>query len=214
MTRRRMLLADQLFLTAHDDVTGKPRQRPRAIALGLAAALLGELMLLEKISTAGDGLVLAITRYAPQDALMHAVLDQLAGEREAHNLRTWIAFLGQSATDWVAARLERTGHVRHTEVRRLLRTEPRWVPTDMSVAATPGALLRHHLNHRQPLEPPEIVLAGLVEAIGLTSLVLWGVPSRTVEYRDWCLSTLPTPLQELIAETTAAVAAAVLSHRS
>jgi Golgi phosphoprotein 3 GPP34 len=209
---RRLFLGDQLFLAAHDDVTGKPRQRRRAIALGLAAAMLGELMLLEKVTVEG-GLVVPVARYAPQDALAHAVLDQLAGEREAHGLRTWIAYLGQSATQRVAERLERQGHLRQVEIRRLLRVQPRWVPTDMSTAATPAALLRHHLNHQQPLEIPEIVLAGLVDAVGLSPAVLWAVPARTLEYRDWCLSTLAAPLRQLIAETTAAVAAAVLSQQ-
>jgi Golgi phosphoprotein 3 GPP34 len=208
----RLPLADQLFLAAHDDVTGKPRQHRHAIALGLAGALVGELLLLERIDIQGD-VVVATAPYAPQDALAHAVLDHIAREREPHALRTWIAYLGQSATKRVAARLERKALVRQVEVRRLLRTEPRWMPTDMSTAATPGALLRHHLDHRQPLEIGEIVLAGLVEAVGLSPVVLWAVPSRTLEYRDWCLSTLAPPLRELIAETTAAVGAAVLSHR-
>jgi hypothetical protein len=35
-----------------------------------------------------------------------------------------------------------------------------------------------------------------------------------LEYRDWCVSGLPAPLQELIAETTAAVGNAVLTHRA
>jgi Golgi phosphoprotein 3 GPP34 len=209
---RRLPLADQLFLAAHDDVTGRPRQRPRAIGLGLAGALLGELMLAGKITVEG-GLMVPTAGYAPPDALAHAVLDQLTAERERHGVRTWIAYLGQSATQRVAARLERKGHVREVEVRRLLRVEVRWAPTDMSTAATPGALLRHHLDHRQPLEIGEIALAGLVEAIGLSPVVLWGVQSRTVEYRDWCVSTLAAPLRALIAETTAAVGAAVLSHR-
>ena len=39
------MLADQYFLIAHEDRTGRSRLHPRATGLGLAAALLGELML-------------------------------------------------------------------------------------------------------------------------------------------------------------------------
>jgi hypothetical protein len=38
-------LADDLYLMAHHEVTGKPYLQPRAAGLGLAGALLAELML-------------------------------------------------------------------------------------------------------------------------------------------------------------------------
>jgi hypothetical protein len=208
------LLADEVFLAAHDDVTGKPRQHPRAIGLGLAGALLGELMLFGRVTTR-DGLVVVVaSRQPPPDALAHTVLDHLTGEQQPHGLRTWLAFLSQTATERVGARLERAGHVTRTESRRLLKVESRWVPADMSAAAMPSALLRHRLQREDPLDLQAATFAGLVEATGLSQTVLWGVTARTVEYRDWCVSGLPAPLQELIAETTAAVGNAVLTHRA
>ncbi len=38
-------LADDLYLVAHHEITGKPHLQPRALGLGVAAGLLGELML-------------------------------------------------------------------------------------------------------------------------------------------------------------------------
>ena len=38
-------LADDLYLLAHHEITGKPHLQPRAVGLGLAGALLAELML-------------------------------------------------------------------------------------------------------------------------------------------------------------------------
>ena len=38
-------LADDLYLMAHHELTGKPHLQPRAVGLGLAGGLLGELML-------------------------------------------------------------------------------------------------------------------------------------------------------------------------
>ncbi len=208
-----LLLADDFFLTAHHDVTGKPRTAGRAIGLGLAGALLAELMLAGRITTEA-GLVVVTSRQPPQDALAHTVLDQLSGERQRHNLRTWLAYLAQTATERVGARLERAGWVTRLQSRRFLKTEVRWVPVDMTAAATPGALLRLQIQREHPLDVPEIVLAGLVDAAGLNQIVLWGVTPRTVQYRDSCVANLAPPLRELLAETKAAVGNTVLTHRA
>jgi Golgi phosphoprotein 3 (GPP34) len=211
--RPRLLVADELFLAAHHDQTGKPRAATRAISLGLAGGLLGELMLFGRITTR-DETVLVVDHRAPADALAHTVLDHLTAERSPWPLRTWINFLGQSAAERVASRLERAGHLRQVESRRLLRTETHWLPTDSTTAVTPGLLLRHHLQNEKPLTVPDAVLAGLIEASGLSHAVLWGTTSRTAQYRDWCVSALTSPLRELIAETSAAVGNAVLTHRA
>jgi hypothetical protein len=100
------------------------------------------------------------------------------------------------------------------ETRRLLRSAVRWVPADMSVAATPSALLRHQLQYEKPLEVPDAVLAGLVDAAGLDQAVLWGMTTRTMQFRDWCVASLAQPLRELITETKAVAGNAVLTHRA
>ena len=38
-------LADDLYLVAHHEITGRPHLQPRALGLGLAGGLLGELAL-------------------------------------------------------------------------------------------------------------------------------------------------------------------------
>jgi hypothetical protein len=211
--RQRLLLADELFLTAHDDQTGRPRQAPHGTGLGLGGALLGELLLFGHIGLR-DGLVVVVDRRPPADALAHTVLDHLCGEREWHPLRTWIAFLGQTSMEQVAARLERAGHLHREQSRRLFRSQERWAPSDATTAATPGLLLRHQIQNEKPLDMQAAVLAGLVDAAGLSPAVLWGTTSRTAQYRDWCVASLPAPLRELIAETKAAVGNAVLTHRA
>src|SRR5262249_52366927 len=107
----RLLLADELYLAAHDDVSGKPRQAPRAIGLALGAALLGELMLYGRITLGERTVVVVANHQPPRDALAHTILDSLLGERQPHPVRTWITYLAQSATERVAARLERAGHL-------------------------------------------------------------------------------------------------------
>ena len=48
-------LADDLYLMAHHEITGKPHLQPRAVGLGLAGALLAELMLVGTICIRPDG---------------------------------------------------------------------------------------------------------------------------------------------------------------
>ena len=43
-------LADDLYLIAHHELTGRPQLAPRAVGLGLAGALLGELVLAGAVS--------------------------------------------------------------------------------------------------------------------------------------------------------------------
>ena len=64
------MLADQFFLIAHEDRTGKSRLHPRATGLGLAAALLGELVMQGRIR-AVEGELFVVNPEPPGDALAH-----------------------------------------------------------------------------------------------------------------------------------------------
>lgn len=64
-------LADDLYLVAHNDITGKPHLQPRALGLGLA----GELVLRCPIRV-WRGLVIPSGGAAPSDALTHMVLGE------------------------------------------------------------------------------------------------------------------------------------------
>ena len=53
------LLADDLYLMAHNDSTGRPYLQPRATGIGLAGALLAELLLAGGAGISSDGTVTA-----------------------------------------------------------------------------------------------------------------------------------------------------------
>jgi hypothetical protein len=116
-----MLLADDFFLIAHDDRDGRSRLSPKAVELGLAGAMLGELVLEQRIYVEGPRLRI-INRDPPSDALAHTTLATMLGEPQHREVRTWLAYLGQTAVDAVGARLVRTGIVEQQHVRRLLKT--------------------------------------------------------------------------------------------
>lgn len=105
-----MLLADEFFLIALDDRTGRLRLSSKVFGLGAAGALLGELLLEER---EGDRLRV-LSQRPPGDALTHGTLDRLLTETVAHPVRTWLVFLARTATEQVADRLWRNGIVRWT----------------------------------------------------------------------------------------------------
>jgi hypothetical protein len=208
-----VLLSDEFFLLAHDDSSGRPRLHHRAVGLGLAAGLLGELILLGRITADGGG-VAVLDRQPPAEPTAHLVLDQLIVEPAQHPVRIWLAYLAESSTDAVGGRLERAGHVTRTASRRLLRSKVFYVPVDMSTAAMPTVRLRIALSREEQLTQQDALLGGLATATGLGPDLLRGCPPHAAKYLTWAMSMLPTPMRELLAETQAAVGNAVLSHRS
>src|ERR687894_37114 len=124
---RGVVLADQYFLIAHEDRTGRSRLHPRATGLGLAAALLGELILESRIGIA-DGDLLILDRPPPSDALAHDILDLLIAQPRHRDVRTWLAFLSQDAAIRVGERMTRLGQVESVTRRKMLSTTTLYMP--------------------------------------------------------------------------------------
>jgi Golgi phosphoprotein 3 (GPP34) len=98
-------LADDLYLLGHSDISGKPFLQPRATGIGLAGALLAELMLSGHIHVEPEGI--AVARSAPPaDRLAHHILDVVTGEAEDHPVREWLLYIGRTAAEDVARRLD------------------------------------------------------------------------------------------------------------
>ncbi|MFI6762020.1 GPP34 family phosphoprotein [Micromonospora sp. NPDC050417] len=207
-----MLLADEFFLIAHDDAKGRPRLHASATGLGLAAGLLGELLLARRI-VIGGGTVTVVDRRPPDDALAHTVLDQLVGEPGHRSIRTWLMFLGNSAVDSVGERLARAGTVRREETRRMLRTTVIYRPVDMNTAAWPVTRLRASLGRAEPLPTEDVLLLALLAATNLLREVLWGTDPGVQQRLHQLIDGLPPPLSELARHTEAAVGAAILAGR-
>jgi hypothetical protein len=205
------LVADDLYLLAHHDRTGRPLLQPRPLGLGLVGALLAELILGASIGLRYDGVLLAGQTW-PGDDLGRRVRDQIAAEPEPRPLADWLAYLARTAAPDVAARLERAGYL--TRVRSWLPWRPaRLVPADPDWAFGPLLRIRSALDRARPYDPREAVLAGLAVAAGLgyrldQYLTLAG---RSLEE---AVGYLGPELRELIAQTQAAVDSALLSHRT
>jgi hypothetical protein len=208
-------LADDLFLAAHDTVSGKSLLSPATLGLGLASGLLAELILWRRMDLK-DGLLTVVDDRATTDPATTAVLEQLLKEANHRLVRDWIAFLATGvATELVARRLARVGMVHRQEKRGLRGTKVTYVPVDSTAAGWPGARVRTIVGHGEVLEVPDLVLAGLMLATGLDQQVLYTLEARERGYLfDQLRRRLPAMLQELIGHAEAAVGDAVMARRA
>ena len=207
-----VLLADEFFRLAHNDSTGRRRLHGRAIELGLAAALLGELMFERKVA-GQDGQLHLLDPGPPADALAHATLDQLLAQPQHRNLRVWLDFLSRDAYESVAHRLWKAGHVRPEARRVLLRQTVIYVPTDSNAAVWPWARLSTGLIRNEPFSPVDAFLVGLAAVTGLDSDLLDGAPAPARRYMRHLVASAHPSLRELLWHTQAAVGDAVLAYR-
>lgn len=215
------LLADDLYLIAHHEVTGKPYLQPRALGSGLAGGLLAELMttgppavmldrgcLLPVQLPGGD---LAVRRAGFDEPVRRHVLELVASEPTPRPVRDWLMFLGQTAAVEVAGRLERSGFLIRPPSRIPGRSR-RPVPPDSDWAHC--ALLRAHaaLDATRPPASYAALLAGLTFACGLgfrfANLTVG--PTRTV---GEAITVLSPQARELISHVQVATDTTLLSQR-
>ena len=208
-TRR---LADDLYLMAHHETTGRPLLQPRAAGLGLAGALLAELILAGAIEIAAGQVAVAVAAL-PGDGLAGEVLGQVHGEHAQHPAQTWLAVLARTAPAGVARRLEQSGYLTRVSARWPWSGQ-RWVPVDADCAFAPVARIKSALNPSRPATAQGAALAGLAAACGLGSRLALYLPPGSRRRVDEVTRRLDPGLQDLIAQTQAAVDGAVLSHRA
>jgi hypothetical protein len=208
-----LLLADDFFFVAHDSISMKPRLSDRVLRLGLAGALLGEQVLFRRVNLRG-GQIRIVDPTPPRDALAHTVLDHLLAEPGVTSMRDWLRFFAQDAHEKVSQRLIREGHVHVREERRFLRVVTVFEPTMTTRAGWPESRLASWLSAGAALEPPDVVLAGLVAATGLDTYVLANTPPHARPYLQRVVGRLPPSLREVVNQTAAAVGDAVLNART
>jgi hypothetical protein len=204
-------LADDLYLMAHHERTGRPLLAPRAAGLGLAGGLLSELILADAIGICHDDVITGPA--PPDDVLAATVLSQVADEGAPRPVADWLAVLSRTAHDGVARRLEQAGYLVAVEARpwRPLR----WVPSDPDCAFAPVARLKSALDVARPTDADAqtLALAGLAEACGLSSRLTAYLPAGSRSRMEQAARRLDADLREVIARTQATVGAALLAHR-
>jgi len=183
----------------------------------LAAALLGELMVGERI-TAFEGDVYVVSRNPPGDPLTHDLLDLLIAQPQHRELRTWLAFLAQDAAVKVGERLIRAGVLEPVTRRKLMGTQTLYMPMNSNqrnVAAWAPIRLAEILVRRRPMNLSDRVLVGLVVATGLTRHVLWDFQAHrdALVHLPTIVSSLPEDLRQLVEHTEALVGSVLAAGR-
>ena len=211
-----MGLADEFFLIAWDTAgSGAPLLHPRATALGLAGALLGELTLEQRI-TIWRAEVRVTDPRPVADVLGRRVLHEMVSAPEHTDIRTWLAYLAKNSVPEVAARLIDAGLLSRTESRVLWRKNVRYLATNYVKGAWPAVRVEKMLVNGDRLTPADMALAALVEATGLLDSILLDRRDRAVarRYLATFMATIPPPLRDLTGHVRAAVGDAVLSYRA
>jgi len=211
------VLADQYFLIAHEDRTGRSRLHPRATGLGLAAALIGELVLEGRLELI-DGDLHIIDRRPPGDALAHDILSLLIAQPQHREVRTWLAYLSQDAAIRVGERLIRVGAVEPVTRRKMLSTQTLYMPNSAeqrNAAAWAAGRLANLLVRGIEMSVGDRVLAGLVAATGLTRHVLYDFQLHRQAFLQLpsAVGSLPGNLRELIEYTEASVGSVLTAGR-
>jgi hypothetical protein len=211
------VLADQFFLIAHEDRTGRSRLHPRATGLGLAAALLGELILDRRLRVF-EGDLYVESREPPRDALTHEILDLLISQPQHTELRTWLAYLAQDAAMRVGERLTRSGAVEPVIRRKMLSTQTLYMPNNheqRNAAAWAPMRLANMLVRGYAMTVNDRLLAGLVVATGLTRHVLWDFTAHRqgLAYLPSVVASLPDDLRQLTEHTEASVGSVLAAGR-
>jgi len=215
---RQFSVADDLFLCALDDRTGKLAIVHGKLALGLAAGLIAELLLAGTAEIHRHRLVL--TGGVPPDSLTHAIVDLIQTE-PTHAVKKWLDYVAQEMfpIEKVALRLIRAGVITQIEDRHLIRAATiRYPPLgDNTAAYRPVRLARalgelgtYDINVTKP--GADAALAMIAHAIELTDRLLRDAPAQSWKYLEHIhqqvnrtrpdLSDLATSLGELVAEKT------------
>lgn len=204
------LLADDLYLMSHDDVTGRPFLHPRALGLGLAGGLLAELLLSGRLSLR-QGRMVVSDAGAPADILGRCVLGHVLTERQTYSVSDWLAYLARTSITDVAVRLELAGYLIRKPARRPWRAQ-RWVPADPDCAFASLCRARAAVEESRSATVHGVALAGFAVACGLAPRLLSYSVTHDRRRLDHVVAQLAPGLPALIAQTQAAVDSALLSH--
>jgi hypothetical protein len=157
-------LADLWWLMAHDE-RGNPRLGHDHLALGLAAALVGELMIQPPTLVSADCLIADPVVANPMADMVEAAVRGIA-----RPVRVWVEWLAQERHD----RSERDVVSRLTGFGRLVKRGRQLVPVDAITGFAPIGALISAVGTRLPVSDPVRLLAGITLCCGLTPLVATG----------------------------------------
>jgi hypothetical protein len=156
-------------LLAHHEQSGRAKIDEPRVALGLAGAVICELLIEGLVTIAGEQRVFLRSdpRYG-RDAVAQWALAQIDGSDGKLTVGQWVWHLRQESTSRVADRLEQTDAVQF--VKAGLLGGRRAVPVNANIAAAPRVRILHELTTGQ-VDVPTLTLGALAVAIDLDSVI-------------------------------------------
>ncbi|MEV1321282.1 GPP34 family phosphoprotein [Micromonospora arborensis] len=173
----RLPLRDELFLLGHNDDTGQPHIHRTALALGLAGAVLIDLVLAGRIALdandarpAEDRWLRLHTNQPVGDLIADTALASIGFARTAPLLKAWLRGFSDDLYPRTRAGLVTAGILRHTARRRLggLVRADVYLPTNPKWAVVARARLRYLATGQERPDNHTAAFAGLVAVLGLT----------------------------------------------
>ncbi len=195
-------LADLWWLMAHDE-RGNPRLGRDHLALGLSAAVLGELLTQSSALVTGDGLVADPVVAHPLADMMEATARGIV--RPA---RAWVEWLATDHHD----RTTNDVTVRMTGAGWLVLRGRRLIPVDAMTGFTPVGALISALSMQGQVSDVVRLLAGLACCCGLAPLVATGGEDVVWPLQRMAMG-LPKPLHSLVTGLDDAVNSLALRRR-
>jgi hypothetical protein len=229
--RHRLYLADNLWLTAHEDRYGKCYVSPLALGLGLAGGLLAELVLWRHLEVGADGELeipnmedrIGPAMFSPiavEDPLSAQILHRIMAERSkpagdrAMHVSGWLRSLSPNANSMVTKRLLDKDVIRRVEyTRRFRKPVVRHEVINVNDGSAPASNITGRLARREPIDRWYLAFAGFALATGLERQLLRDTPEVQRRYLGTQLAGLWPSLRCLIAETDSAVGNAAFTHR-
>ncbi len=208
-------LAADFFLIAHDEFSGKLRISRDLLSCGLVGAQLAELIMANRLAVQG-GRVLVTEVRGDGDEIGAYVAESISRQTSTHSVRVWVDTFREMLYELVVRRLVEEGVVRREQGgRQLMRKRPdRFPATDLLAAARPRLRLEHMLRTPQEFDLPGAILAVLVGAVGVETVLdpeIDRVAARELMAR--LEENLPADLRSLVEGVRAAVAAVSLTVR-
>ncbi|GIG62829.1 hypothetical protein Lfu02_72010 [Longispora fulva] len=171
-----MPLGDDLYLLAHSS-EGKPYVHLPSLSVGLATAVLIELMLAGRIGVS-EGRVIGYERRPINLSVADSALGAIfAGANQTPNY--WLRAVASDSYDRISGALTASGLLRKVQTRRLgLVPVTRIQPVDPEMAVRIRARLRYALRGPDEVPVADAALCAIVGIVGLESRVfLDGLPN-------------------------------------
>ena len=209
-------LATDFFLIAHDEFSGKLRISLELLCCGLVGGQLADLIVANRLAVEGGRVLVTDDRSEARDEVGDYVVESISRQTSTHSVRVWVETLQEVLYELIGRRLINDGVVRREQGgRQLMRRRPdRFPATDLLAAARPRLRLEHMLRTPQEFDLPGAILAVLVGAVGVET-VLDPEIDRTAarELMTRLEENFPADLRALIEGVRAAAVAVSLTVR-